>query len=218
MSRHIRAVHCGKREPSSFIIKNGSKAVLNHPFTMLISGSTSCGKTTFLKEVLKRQIINPWPKRIIWLYKRWQPLYDEIQEYIPAMEFIKGIPTALDQDSFLDITIPNMIILDDLMGIAGKDDRVTDLFCEGSHHRNLSVVLITQTLFYTKDPTQRRNCQYMTLFKSPSDMQQVSILAKSMYPHNTKTFLREFLDATDRPFGHLFLDLKPDTPESERLN
>jgi hypothetical protein len=184
---------------------------------MLISGSSSCGKTTFLKDVLKRQIIDPWPKRIIWLFKRWQPLYDEIQELIPSMEFIKGIPTALDQDSFLDITIPNMIILDDLMGIAGKDNRVTDLFCEGSHHRNLSVVLITQTLFYTKDPTQRRNCQYMTLFKSPSDMQQISILAKAMYPQNTKTFMREFRDATDRPFGHLFIDLKPETPENERL-
>jgi hypothetical protein len=110
-----------------------------------------------------------------------------------------------------------MIVLDDLMTIAGKDKRISDLFCEGSHHRNLSVCLIAQTVFYSKDPTQRRNCQYMALFKSPSDKQQIMTLARMMYPGNSQMFMQRFDEATSKPHGQLFVDLKPETPESDRL-
>ena len=45
-----------------------------------------------------------------------------------------------------------------------KDGRITELFTECSHHRNLS---INQNLYFSKDPTQSRNCQYMILFNNP---------------------------------------------------
>lgn len=42
------------------------------------------------------------PERIVWLYKRWQPLYDVIHSTVyPKVEFIQGISLDLDQDSFL---------------------------------------------------------------------------------------------------------------------
>ena len=47
----------------------------------------------------------------------------------------------------------NLFILDDLMSTASKDPRITELFTEGSHHRNFSVVAINQNLYYNKDPT-----------------------------------------------------------------
>ena len=48
-----------------------------HPFTANITGPTGCGKTYFVKELLQscRTKIAPPPQRIVWLYKRWQPLY-----------------------------------------------------------------------------------------------------------------------------------------------
>ncbi|XP_053406565.1 uncharacterized protein LOC128559300 [Mercenaria mercenaria] len=58
--------------------------ILQHPFTMMISGPTACGKTTFVKELLQNHIyrIKPGVQRIVWLYKRWQPMYGEIQSTV----------------------------------------------------------------------------------------------------------------------------------------
>ena len=71
-----------------------------------------------------------------------------------------------------------MIVLDDLMSTSAKDPRINDLFTEGSHHRNPSVIALTQNLYFGKDPTQRRNCQYLVLFNNPIDQQPIATLAR----------------------------------------
>jgi hypothetical protein len=107
----------------------------------------------------------PPPQRIVWLYKRWQPLYDEISRtVVPRVEFVRGIPMDLDGDHYFDPRIRNVIVLDDLMSTAAKDPRINDLFTEGSHHCILSVVTLNHNLFFGKDHTQRRNCHYLVLF------------------------------------------------------
>lgn len=114
--------------------------------------------------------IQPGIQRIVWLYKRWQPMYTLIKRTaVPKVEFIQGIPADLEDDDFFDPRINNLLILDDLFSEAGKDKRITDLFTEGSHHRSLSVISINQNLFGNKDPTQRRNCHYLILFNNPVD-------------------------------------------------
>ena len=70
-------------------------------------------------------------------------MYDEIQTTVfPKVEFIQGIPLDLDKDTFINPKMKNLIIQDDLMSTASKDPRITELFTEGSHHRNLSVVVL----------------------------------------------------------------------------
>ena len=154
--------------------------VFFHPFTMTVSGPTSCGKTTLIKNILQRAqfLISPPPTRIIWLYKRWQPLYYELRKTVtPRIEFVQGIPLGLESDSFISTKENNLIILDDLMSTAGKNPIVTELFTEGSHHRNLSVIAINQNLYFSKDPTQRRNSNYMIVFNNPVDRQPMMTLA-----------------------------------------
>ena len=193
--------------------------VFKHPFTMTVSGPTSCGKTFFVKQLLQNsRFIQPTIQRIIWLYRRWQPLYDDIQKTVrPYVEFIQGIPVDLEKDSFIDPSVRNMIVLDDLMSTSAKDPRITDLFTEGSHHRNLSVVVLNQNLYFSKDPTQRRNCHYLVLFNNPVDKQQIMTLGRQMYPGKVLYFLEKFEEATSKPFGYLLVDLKPTTSESNRL-
>ena len=94
------------------------------------------------------------------------------------------------------------------MSTASKDPKINDLFTEGSHHRNLSVVVLNQNLYFGRDPTQRRNCQYMILFNNPIDKLQVMTLAKQMYPGNSNYFMKKFNEAVTVPFGHLLIDLK----------
>ena len=194
--------------------------VFQHPFTMLVSGPTACGKTTFVQTLLQDQgqSISPAMQRIVWLYKRWQPLYNVIRRTVmPAVEFIQGIPQDLDDDGYFDSRINNLLVLDDIFSTAGKDQRITDLFTEGSHHRSLSVISINQNLFGNKDPTQRRNCHYLVLFNNPVDKQSVMVLGRQMYPDRSNYFMKHFAKATKHPYGYLMIDLKPFTPESKRL-
>ena len=232
MKRHILQQHgkdntqqenCSRQQGDFSSQEHGQPEqdfVFKHPFTANISGPTSCGKTYFVKSLLQNCTtkISPPPERIIWLYKRWQPLYDVIQETVyPKVDFIQGIPLDLDQDSFINPSARNMVILDDLMSTAAKDSRVNELFTEGSHHRNLSVIAINQNLYFNKDPTQRRNCHYLVMFNNPVDQQQVMTLARQMYPGNPQNLLKHFQGATFRPYGYLVIDLKPFTPEHLRM-
>ena len=63
---------------------------------------------------------------------------------MPHIEFVKGIPTALEQDSYCEVNKRNLIVFDDQMIDASKDKRIVNLFTRGSHHRNLSVIYIVQ--------------------------------------------------------------------------
>jgi hypothetical protein len=42
--------------------------------------------------------------------------------------------------------------------------------------------------------------------------------ARQMYPNNINKFMNKYTEATKRPYGCLFIDLKQNTPEEERLN
>ena len=137
-----------------------------HPFTSIVSGPTSCGKTTFVKRLLQgnSKVIQPRIQRIVWLYRRWQPLYDEIARTVyPRVEFVQGLPDDIESNDFIQPSVRNLVVIDDLASACSKDNRVSELFTEGSHHRNLSVIVLNQNLYHSKNPTERRNCQYLVL-------------------------------------------------------
>jgi len=61
------------------------------------------------------------------------------------------------------------------------------------------------------------NAHYIVLFKNPRDAMQVATLARQMYPGQSKFLVEAFKNATEKPFGYLLLDLKPDTDERYRI-
>jgi hypothetical protein len=126
-------------------------------------------------------------ERIIWCYKRWQPLFSEIQQTIKNSVFVHGIPEDLIDDSFIDTKHPSLIIIDDLMRDATNSKDVCELHVEGSHHRNISVACIMQNAFSKgkENKTMNINTQYMVLFKNLRDQVGPAILARQMYPSNS---------------------------------
>ena len=138
---------------------------------------------------------------------------------IPTIEFVKGIPESLENDSYLDVNKRNLIVIDDQMIEAGKDNRIVNLFTKGSHHRNLSVIYIVQNLFHQGKGNRSisLNSHYLVLFKNPRDKLQILTLAKQMYPSETAWFIKEYEEAVRRPYGYLFVDLRPTTPDRCRL-
>ena len=168
---------------------------------------------------LSNTMINPAPFRIMYFYKRWQPLYDEIMKHMPDIEFTQGIPYNIKDDNYFDTKFPTLFILDDQMRDSAKSSDICELFTEGSHHRNLSVICLVQNMFYQgkESRTMSLNTQYLVLFKSPRDKQQISILARQMYPNRSHYFIEQYEKATQRPHGYLFVDLKQSTSEEYRL-
>ena len=55
------------------------------------------------------------------------------------------------------------------------------------------------------------------LFRNPRDAGQFAILARQKYPNGSKFAIEAFKDATEKPYGYLLVDLKPDTEEQYRL-
>nr|DAC81383.1 TPA_asm: FtsK [Parasteatoda house spider adintovirus] len=186
---------------------------LKAPFTALICGPTSCGKTHFLRNFLKyhTQLIFPKIDTIVWFYGIYQDLYDEI----PNVTFVEGIP-----ENFNNYLGKNtLFILDDLMSECGNNKRITDLYTRGSHHMNISIITVSQNIFHKGKEFREisLNSHYLFLFKSRRDVSQISHLGRQLYPRNLKFFLEVFEDATKKPYSYLMVDLKPETEENLRL-
>ena len=164
-------------------------------------------------------VIDQPPERIIWCYWQWQTAYTQLLMRIPTIEFVKGIPKSLENDSYLDLNIRNLIVFDAKMTEAGKDNRILNLFTKGSHHRNLSVTYIVQNLFHQGKGNRSisLNSHYLVFFKNPRDKLQILTLAKQMYPSKTAWFIKLYEEEVQRPFGYLFVGLRPTTPDRRRL-
>ena len=95
---------------------------------------------------------------------------------------------------------------------------VSRLFTQG-RHRNASVILLLQNMFpkgkYNTDVS--RNAQYLALFRSPSDRKQIGIIAERMFEKNRVHFMNNYSKETEKPYGYLLVDNKPDTPPDNQI-
>ena len=95
------------------------------------------------------------------------------------------------------------------------DETIGKLFTKGSHHKNISVMLLTQNIFHQSknSRTINLNTHYMVIFKNVRDSSQITTnLGKQMYPGSVNYLRANYEDATSKPYGYLLIDLKPDTP------
>ena len=184
---------------------------LKHPFTATVAGPTGCGKTQFTFRLIENaaQMIEPPPHKIWYCYGEFQPLFAKY----PTVIFNEGLPDI----SNFDGKESTLLVIDDLM--QETNDTVANIFTKISHHRNISVLYLTQNLF-PKNKHARTislNSHYLILFKNPRDAGQFGVLARQMYPNGSKFAVEAFKDATEKPYGYLLVDLKPDTDEQYRI-
>lgn len=192
---------------------------LRHPFGAFVAGPSGSGKTEFVKRLLEggEELICGVPDNIIWCYGMYQPAYDDMAMSLPHIHFEEGLPS--DLETRIDPTVRNLVVIDDLMTELSNDKRLTNIFSKACHHKNLSCIFILQNVFHQGKELRNMslNAHYMVLFKSPRDSSQITHLAKQMYPGNIKFMQEAFHDATSKPYGYLFCDLKPDTLNDFRL-
>ena len=188
-----------------------------HPTSIQLSGPSGCGKTRLVLGILKHQVIQPFPTRIIWVYSEPQEDYEAAKALYPHIEFVHGW-----RDEIYESIRPeerNLLIVDDQMEEAGSSKTLQNLFTKGSHHRNLTIMYLLQNL-YNSGKNQRTvslNTHYNVVFKNTRDASQFRCLASQMHPGNSGWLCAAFKDATCKPYGYLVLDHHPTSKDDERV-
>ena len=197
------------RHTCSFVIMD---VRLQAPFTLGIIAPSQGGKSVFAFRLIDHAdvMITPPPKKIIYCYGEYQEIFDNFKH----VTFHQGLP---DLNEFVGNTEPILIILDDLM--SEWNEEIAKLFTKYSHHRNISVVYMSQNLF-SKNKHARvisLNTHYLVLMKNSRDVTQIATLARQMYPGNAGHMIESYKDAVKPDYGYLLIDLKPTTDDRIRL-
>lgn len=187
--------------------------LFHHPCNIYISGPSGSGKTEFVQKLIdyKDDVFTISPQKVVYCYKEWQHTYTIMQEKYDFIKFIEGIPD--DEDEIVnDTTTPHLVVFDDMLG-EKDEDKIKLWFTRKGHHRNASIVYITQNMFQqTKSSrTISLNARYMVLFRNERDGSQIKTLAHQMQsPH----LISAYHEATSTPHGYLIIDFHSSTPRN----
>ncbi len=191
------------------------------PFSCMIVGPSGCGKTYFVKSVLENceHVMNATPENIVWIYTSFQPMYTELQKMNKRVKFVKGLPDSFEDENLFPPDQSHLIILDDVIFQASDHPEVVKVFTQYRHHRNMSVMMLTQNVFHRgkHSRTISLNSNYLVLFKNPRDKLQIKILAHQIFPTQKAFFLESYEDAVKDPHGYLIVDLTPGCPDQYRV-
>ena len=197
------------------IIYDCNDIMFKTPFTLNIIGPSKCGKTSLVLDLLEHNSImmTPAPQKIIYCYSLYQQLFDYLKEKVKNIEFIRGLPN-------LDEISNCLLVLDDLGQDCIDNKDIVLLFTVGSHHRNISVILLTHNIFekgkYMR--TISLNCSYLVIFNNMRDRKQIKFLGTQLFPGETKYFEEILEDAfKTQERGFLIIDLLPKTIDELRL-
>lgn len=186
---------------------------LQHHFTAIIAGPSRAGKTTFLAKLMNfhKSMIDPPPEKIYFCYSEWQNIYDS-----PSFNGVEFHQKDFDVD-ILDKSVNNLVLFDDL--ITHCNANMEMMFTKYSHHKNASVIFITQNIFQKNSHlrTMSLNASYLILFKNPRDVNQISFLSRQMYPKKSSFLVDSYREATSTPFGYLLIDLRQETDDIARI-
>jgi len=172
-----------------------------HSFSCIVKEPSGSGKSSFVirfLQNLRHLCTEPtFAGEIVWCYgeKSAVPSRHKLPAYVT---FNESVP-----EDFGSANVePSLVILGDLLtDVYSK--QVCEMFSRGSHHRDISVILITQILFhqgrFCRDISS--NAHYIVALKIIRDKKQFMYLAGKVYPENSLGRYNAYLDATQEPYG-----------------
>jgi len=124
----------------------GDDLKFKHPFSCMLSWPSGSGKTSFCIRFLQNMktlcTVAYFIGGIVWCYSEISSIPYRTLARTKHVRFHEGVPANFNNSG----EKPCLIILDDLLNTA-YSKYVCALFTKGSHHRNISVILITRICF-----------------------------------------------------------------------
>ena len=183
-------------------------------FKIFVGGPSRCGKTFFVVDFIQnlKSISKIPPTNIIYVYKVWQPKYDEIRKLITV--YIQEQEDLLEKIKEHLSDQPSLIVFDDLINSKSLKN-IAQLFVVDGRHLNMSLIFLSQRLFVNDEYFRQisGNCDYFCVFKNPRKVNEVRELAKQLTP-GTLELLNIYALATKEPYSYLFINLTQECPDT----
>ena len=188
------------------------------PSSFIIHGGSMCGKSHFLKLLLRNwtRLFTQDVHYIYMFYGEYNDGLKELQkEHNSKLKLIPGLPENLDD--YIIKQQAGCLIFDDLGHEAFASKAITNLFIKQVHHQNVCAIMTTQDIFASGKErlTILRNAHYLVLFKSPLDKSLVYYLARRILPHKASTFINIYERCTERKWGYLLVEGHPEVENQQ---
>jgi GTPase SAR1 family protein len=175
---------------------------IHYPSNIIICGATNSGKTILALSLLRNSasIFQPPVHQRFYLYRHYQKSFDA---YRDSVQFILDL-SELPQDHE-----PALLVIDDHMDSLTPE--LVHLFTAG-RHRNLSIIFLTQNLYYPDPKTRTINANscHVVLLKSPRSGVQLQTLSRQYFSAARRGgLMKAFEDATRNRFGYFWINLDP---------
>jgi len=186
---------------------------LHLPFSMIINGPSSSGKSTFLLKFINQaqHLVDPPPKSILYCYGEYSSAVPSLQKV--GVTVYSGVPS---EELIQKQPKPALIILDDLL-YSINERYLSELTTKKSHHQNFGFIFVTQNLFEKKLKVARQNSMYFILMRAPNSALAIRNLGLQLFPRQLDFFLESYRYATREPYSYLFIDLHPSSDPTLRL-
>ena len=191
-----------------------------HPLTAIIAGPSGVGKTTFVSQLIENsdKLFNvefEYVDIYIGTMLEDNAIFQNLQKKVKNVRIIETqkqypSPTVFESqfkkhfESIYKQKKRGCIIFDDMMTELSKCGLISDMFSKYSSHFDLTIIHITQNLFYKgKDPNEHvtlyRNTHMLVLFKNPLDSTILSTVARRLASGNKyKKLLHLFHTVLDK--------------------
>ena len=186
-------------------------------FKIFVGGPSRCGKTFFVVDFIQNieRICKEPPSNIIYVFKVWQPKYDEIRGLVSV--FIKEQEDLVEKiKSHCSSYQSSLIVFDDLINSKTLKE-IANLFVVDGRHMKMSMIFLSQRLFVNDEYFRQisGNCDYFCIFKNPRKVNEVRELAKQLTPGSLE-LLNIYTLATKDPYSYLFINLTQECPDNIR--
>lgn len=210
------------------VVDRSMLPIFHHPFSAIVSAPSNSGKSTLVYKIIKNsdKLVASTDGRgfdSIWLvFRSYQPLYEKMkaESKVPIFLFEKNIPDFEPMLVQSGSKFP-VVIIDD--GICPDNESfVRDLFCRLGHHLSVSVFLINQSIFDSKNSTLRichRNAKALIIFGCPRDQGSLRTLIFQMTPDRKRaqTALQGLQKELEQPYAYVMIDFQTGCPPDLRF-
>ena len=178
-------------------------------FKLIIIGPSRSGKTTLTQDLLLNldTFSSEPPKKIILIYKVWQPVYDKMKTGGLVDVFVRD-NDDLESQLMNYITGEEVLFIFDDMVNSQNITFISDLFMIQGRHKNVSLIFISQQGFKNDEAFRSisNNTNYIILMKNDRNITDIMNLAKQITPGPQPLMMQIYKKATTDSYSYLFIN------------